>query len=347
MSRLRSSFLSSSALRLLLIALFLGISLSLLMVESAQAEGVHAQGPKIHVVRRGETLSAIASRYGVSINTLMKWNSLRNANVIYIGQRLVVQQASGDRSTKSGIHVVRRGETLSALARRYGASVSAIRQANGLRSNMIYVGQRLKIPNMTSSPGAQPNPPSGTATYHIVRRGDTLGSIARRYGTTVQRLADLNGITNTSLIRIGQRLLISGKAPSVSKPRPTGEKKIVVDISQQRCYRYQGGVLLNTWLCSTGMRNSTKTGVFRVQSKLRKAYGSTWNIWMPYWLGIYWSGPVENGMHGLPWKADTGRKIWAGLVGRPATYGCVMLKDGPMKTLWEWADIGTKVVIRR
>lgn len=342
----RLSLTPISARFLVLVFLF-GLTFSLFVGKPVHAEALRAQGPKIHVVQRGETLSAIAARYGVSVNTLMKWNSLRNANVIYVGQRLVVQQGSANQSASSGIHIVRRGETLSALARRYGTTVSAIRRANGLRSNMIYVGQRLKIPNTASSPGAPSNSSSGSATYHTVRRGDTLASIAQRYGTTIEKLADLNGITNTSLIRIGQRLLITGRAPAAAKPRASGEKKFVVDISRQRCYRYQGGVLLNTWLCSTGMRNSTKTGVFRVQSKLRKAYGSTWNIWMPYWLGIYWSGPVENGIHGLPWRADTGRKIWVGLVGHPATFGCVMLKDGPMKTLWEWADIGTKVVIQR
>ena len=336
----------SSGLRLLLVLLCAGLLLALARPAPVAAEGLRASGTQVHVVSRGETLSAIAVRYGTSVRTLMRWNSLRNANVIYVGQRLVVGRTSGGQTTSGGVHVVRRGETLSALARRYGSTVAAIRDVNGLRSNMIYVGQRLRMP---SSAGGGSQTPSGGAvpTYHTVRRGDTLANIARRYGTTIKRLAALNGISNISLIRVGQRLLIQGSTPQKAAPVPAGKKKIVVDISQQRCYRYQGGQLLTSWLCSTGMKNSTRTGTFRVQSKLRKAYGSTWNIWMPYWLGIYWAGSVENGFHGLPWRADTGRKIWAGLVGRPATFGCIMLKDGPMKTLWEWADIGTTVVIRR
>ncbi|HID33267.1 MAG TPA: murein L,D-transpeptidase [Anaerolineae bacterium] len=125
------------------------------------------------------------------------------------------------------------------------------------------------------------------------------------------------------------------------------KKKFVVDISEQRCWRYEGDKLLNTWRCSTGRNNATKVGRFQVQSKLRKAYGSTWNIWMPWWLGIYWSGPIENGIHGQPWNAKTGQRTWAGLVGSPITYGCVMLNDKAAKTLWKWADIGTVVIIKR
>jgi lipoprotein-anchoring transpeptidase ErfK/SrfK len=68
---------------------------------------------------------------------------------------------------------------------------------------------------------------------------------------------------------------------------------------------------------------------------------------MPYWLGIYWSGSSENGIHGLPWNAKTGRRTWVGLVGTRITYGCVMLNDGAAKLLWEKAYIGMPVIIQR
>lgn len=244
-----------------------------------------ADGPDVHIVQPGETLAGIAARYGTTVAELMRLNSLRNPDLIYAGQRLLVRPGptTGDR-----IHIVRRGQTLGSIARAYGVSVDDLRAANGLRGDLIFVGQRLRIP----APG------SGTTT---------------------------------------------NPAPAASR----GQKKIVVDISEQRCWRYEGDVLLNTWRCSTGRNNSTATGTFRVQSKLRKAYGSTWGIWMPYWLGIYWAGPTENGIHGLPWDAKTGARTWAGLVGTPITYGCVMLNDDAMKQLWEWADIGTLVVIQR
>ncbi len=300
-------------------------------------------GPVIHKVKRGESLSLIAKKYGVTVSQLMRLNHLRNANRIYVGQRLVIRP--GVKASK-GVHIVRRGDTLSGIAQKYGVSVAAIQRANRMRGTIIYVGQRLKIPTPNAAPGNDGGQSSGKAIVHVVRRGETLGLIAQRYGVSVAQIAKLNGIKNTSLIRVGQKLVISGN-PKAVKKKLSGKKKFVVDISAQKCWRYQGDKLLNTWRCSTGRNNSTKTGHFRVQSKLRKAYGSTWNIWMPYWLGIYWSGPVENGIHGLPWNAKTGARTWAGLVGTPITYGCVMLNDKAAKTLWEWADIGTTVIIRR
>ncbi|NUQ39309.1 MAG: LysM peptidoglycan-binding domain-containing protein [Caldilineales bacterium] len=310
-----------------------------------QAHGVQAaEGPIIHTVQSGETLSNIAARYGVAIADLLRLNNLSNANRILAGQRLVIRPATGGTGAAPGggtMHIVRRGETLSGIAAAHGVTVAALKQANGLRSNTIFIGQRLRLPGDGAAP-------SGGQVVHVVQRGETLSAIAARYNVSVQQIIERNGIANASLISVGQRLVISGSAPAApANPAPSGPKLIVVDISEQRCWQYQGDVQLNVWRCSTGMNNATRTGTFRVQSKLRKAYGSTWNIWMPYWLGIYWAGGTENGFHGIPWNADSGRKIWAGLVGTPATYGCVMLKDAPMEELWNWADIGTKVVIRR
>ena len=321
--------------RLLILVASLALILTLLLPAPAHA----SSGPTIHKVKRGETLSLIARKYGVSVKYLMQVNNLRNANRIYTGQRLVIRPGSGP--TESNVHVVRRGDTLSGIAKKYGTSVAAIQQANRLRGSIIYVGQRLKIPGRSGNSDSQPK-----TIVHVVRRGETLSGIARRYGVTVSQIAKLNNIKPNSLIRVGQRLVIAGK-PNAGQQKASGRKKIVVDISQQRCWRYQGEKLLNTWRCSTGRNNSTKVGTFRVQSKLRKAYGSTWNIWMPWWMGIYWSGPVENGIHGLPWDAKSGRRTWAGLVGTPITYGCVMLNDDAAKTLWMWADIGTQVIIKR
>jgi lipoprotein-anchoring transpeptidase ErfK/SrfK len=67
---------------------------------------------------------------------------------------------------------------------------------------------------------------------------------------------------------------------------------------------------------------------------------------MPYWLGIYWAGSSENGIHGMPWNASTGRLTWDGLVGTRITYGCVMLNNGPAKLLWNMAYIGMPVIIK-
>ena len=130
--------------------------------------------------------------------------------------------------------------------------------------------------------------------------------------------------------------------------RPTARAtKFVASISQQRCWLYSGETVIARWICSTGRTGaSTRPGSYKIQSKMPKAYGSTWNIWMPFWLGIYWAGGSENGIHGLPWDAKTGVQIWSGNVGKPITFGCVMLDNVNAKMLYDMAWIGMPVVIR-
>jgi lipoprotein-anchoring transpeptidase ErfK/SrfK len=125
----------------------------------------------------------------------------------------------------------------------------------------------------------------------------------------------------------------------------SGGKYILVDISEQHMYVYQGEALLYSFVASTGINNATRSGTFAVQSKIPNAYGSTWNIWMPNWLGIYWSGGLENGIHALP-ILPSGATLWAGYLGRPVSYGCVVLGTYESGLLYDWAEIGTTVEIR-
>lgn len=124
-----------------------------------------------------------------------------------------------------------------------------------------------------------------------------------------------------------------------------GGKYILVDISEQRLYAYEGDTLVFSFVASTGINNATRVGTFAVQSKIPNAYGSTWNIWMPNWLGIYWSGGLENGIHALP-ILPNGSQLWEGFLGRPVSYGCVVLGAYESQLLYDWAEIGTPVEIR-
>ena len=249
-------------------------------------------------------------------------------------------------------HVVRAGETLNSIAAQHGVSAAALASANGIRNpNLIKIGQRLVIPSGSAAkPSAKPSAKPAAKTY-VVRNGDTLNAIAQRLGVSASALAAANGITNPNRIYPGMTLRVpggsSGAVAGPAAPKVSGTK-FVADISAQHCWLYRGGVLIGNWRCSTGRWGSpTVPGTYKVQSKIRNAYGSTWNFWMPYWLGIYWAGSTENGIHGLPYNKQTGRKTWAGLVGTPITFGCVMLDDVNAKKLWETAYIGMPVVIQR
>ncbi len=134
--------------------------------------------------------------------------------------------------------------------------------------------------------------------------------------------------------------------PPTPTPTPIPPKKIVVDISEQRMYVYEGGVLIYKWVCSTGEPGrDTRTGVFAVQSKIPEAYSSVWRLRMPYWLGIYWAGASENGIHALPINPN-GTVLWAGFLGHKVSFGCIILDTPNAKTLYDWAEIGTPVIIQ-
>ena len=89
----------------------------------------------------------------------------------------------------------------------------------------------------------------------------------------------------------------------------------------------------------------TAIGEFEIQNKIDMAYASTWNLDMPFWMGIYWAGPLQNGIHSLPIVKHTGDKLWDGYLGQRVSYGCVILSDEDAATLYEWTEVGTKVKI--
>ena len=133
-----------------------------------------------------------------------------------------------------------------------------------------------------------------------------------------------------------------GQAPAFAY---SGSKYILVDISEQHMYVYEADALIYSFVVSTGINNATRAGIFQVQSKYPNAYGATWNIWMPSWLGIYYSGGLENGIHALP-ILPNGATLWAGFLGRPISYGCVVLGSYEAQLLYDWAELGTPVEIR-
>jgi lipoprotein-anchoring transpeptidase ErfK/SrfK len=125
----------------------------------------------------------------------------------------------------------------------------------------------------------------------------------------------------------------------------SGGKYILVDISDQHMYVYESDVLIYSFVASTGMNNATRVGNFSVLNKIPNAYGATWNIWMPNWLGIYWAGSLQNGIHALP-ILPSGAQLWSGYLGVPISYGCVVLGAYESQLLYDWADIGTPVDIQ-
>ena len=300
-------------------------------------------GNILYLVRPGDTLWGIAMRFGVPRTEIAQANGISPYSFVYVGQRLRIPRQHT--APTGSVYIVRAGDTLSGIAQKFGVSLTALAQANGLTTrSYVYVGQRLRIPSGNGGTSAPAPPASGAMRSYVVRPGDTLSSIAARFGVSWQALAQANGIRPPYLIYVGQRLVVPGGRTITPGAR---NLTFVVTVSTQSCVLYQGTTPIYYWRCSTGRRGyPTRYGRFHVQSKIPIAYGSAWNINMPYWLGIYWAGSTENGIHGLPWNATTGVRVWSGLVGVPITFGCIMLDNVAAKTLYDLAYIGMPVVIR-
>jgi len=124
----------------------------------------------------------------------------------------------------------------------------------------------------------------------------------------------------------------------------TGNKRIVVSISEQHMYVYEGDNLVYSFIISTGIGGSTRAGTFSILDKIPNAYASTWNLWMPNWMGIYYAGYLENGIHALPILSN-GSTLWEGYLGAPVSYGCVVLSTYDSQVLYQWAEVGVPVII--
>jgi membrane-bound lytic murein transglycosylase D len=181
-----------------------------------------------HFVARGETMGGIAKRYRVSQTMLLAANPRVNSRRLRINQRIVVP-TGGALSTSvarrmadpvvaagtntSAFHRVRRGETLSEIADEYGVTQRELRLWNTLDSRgRIRAGQRLRVASPDPrrvAPTAQPVERIGERT-HVVRRGETLKSLAKRYGVSIQALREANGLGEREPLKTGIALKIPG-----------------------------------------------------------------------------------------------------------------------------------------
>jgi tetratricopeptide (TPR) repeat protein len=130
-------------------------------------------------------------------------------------------------------------------------------------------------------------------------------------------------------------------------PPPPGAKRIEINITAQRLYAYEGDRLIYEFIVCTGQAKSpTMAGNFRILDKIPFADAPSLKLKYPYWMGIYWVGKLENGIHALPYDYD-GKQLWKGFLGRPCSFGCIVLDTPNAKKLYDWAEVGTAVKIYR
>lgn len=271
-----------------------------------------AAGPEWVIVNPGDTLYAIATRHGVTIDALMRVNNLPNANFVYSGQRLLIpdplmvfpnQPAQTNapvapaQPARVVYYTVRPGDTLAAIAQRHGVSLAAIAQANNLTNwNFVWYGQRLIIPGATMPAPVQPAAPA--------------------------------------------RQVVAAPA---AVNAPTGGKWIDINVSKQTITAYEGNVAVRTTLVSTGTAyHPTVLGTYKILTKYPAVHmrGGTPGVDyydlpnVPYTMFFFRGYAI----HGTYWHKN---------FGHPMSHGCVNLTIADAKWFYEWAPTGTTVVSHR
>ncbi len=262
-------------------------------------------------------------------------------------------------------HTVQAGETLAQIARAYGVSWPDLAAANAIvNPNAIYSGQQLIIPapgtssvtqlaNVSPAPVNNPSPApvfTGTERTHTVAAGEHLAAIARAYGLSWPTVARANGITNPNTIYAGQVLIIPAQddgqggfsaadapPPAPAQPTITTGKQIVVDISDQRVYAYENGVLVRNVLVSTGIWPfNTVLGDFSVYLKYDSQTMSGPGYFLPGvpWVMYFYQ---SYSLHGTYWHNN---------FGTPMSHGCVNMPTPEAEWLYHWAEMGTPVHVQ-
>ncbi|MFH1335916.1 MAG: LysM peptidoglycan-binding domain-containing protein [Candidatus Zixiibacteriota bacterium] len=179
----------------------------------AQASGLFVE----HEVSKGQTLSYLSCKYGVPVSVIQEVNGLTNSNRLSVGQHLVIP-ANGsvaERNVKTSTnkaekkssgkfkYTVKKGDTLSKLAVKFNTTTREIKRLNGLKnSDYIRKGQSLTLASGGDSES------SGLLKDHIVKRGETLGGVAEKYGVSISSIMSINNLSSAHLLKVGQHLLI-------------------------------------------------------------------------------------------------------------------------------------------
>ena len=157
----------------------------------------------IYIVKKGDTLYGISNQYGVSVTELAELNKV-TAATLKEGQSLKIPKKEGINPDNMFLYTVKKGDTLYGIAKKYGTTVSAIKNINYLTSDNLVLGQVIRIPEIYNDPTQLYIP---NYINYTVKKGDTLYSIAKKYNVPVETIIQDNSLVNNTLT-IGKNLKI-------------------------------------------------------------------------------------------------------------------------------------------
>jgi len=303
-----------------------GLSAPSLAPQTSQqaAAPVVTGGPISHIVQPGETLGRISSRYNVSLSSIVQANSLSNPSLLFVGQTLSIpggtggsqqQQQSGLQVGADGTVVVRQGDTLFRIALSNSVTLAELIRTNNITDpTRIFVGQVLALPGAVIQPQeVQP------AALALELQSQELPEPPLQLSPETELLAPQEAA--------------STNAPSSS----AAGKEIVVDLSDQMLYAYEGGSLLRSFVVSTGLpATPTVTGRFATYLRYdaQRMFGPGYDLpGVPY-VQYFYQGYA---IHGTYWHNN---------FGNPMSHGCVNMRTGEAQWLYNWAPMGTAVSVQ-
>ena len=206
-----------------------------------QTTGAQEASVRKHIVKKGETLFSISKQYGVSVDQLKSLNDLQNY-ALHVGQVLVIQKGSQPKaeattlpapppsttflhnhSGQTQVYTVKKGDYLALIAQRYNMTVSELKSLNGLKSNVIHVGQQLRVTGGMSAPSVAENTKASTpqgrfATYEV-KRSEPVSDLLKEFQMDEGDFAALNPDFQGSQLSRGQKVLVL-LPPTVHHPDP-------------------------------------------------------------------------------------------------------------------------------
>jgi LysM repeat protein len=323
-----------------------------------------------HQVRQGDTLYSISRAYGVDVQTLATHNRLQDVGRLFVGQTLslprnpptapAVGTSQSMPRSSSVVHTVTLGDSLNAIANRCKVTVRDLMLLNGLdHASLLWVGQNLALPQRVDGseplivPAAVPQPaaaqepplpvvdpipdqtglPQLPASFvHIVKRGETLADIARRFKATALQVSNYNGLESRDLIVPGQRLLIP-RRPAQAQGY-MGKRWVEIDLSSQTLTAWDDENLFMHVKISSGLvQYPTPVGHYNVwhMNESQTMSGPGYSLPNVKFNMYFHRGYA---MHGAYWHNS---------FGQPMSHGCVNMTEADAERLYRFIDLGTEV----
>ena len=278
-----------------------------------------ASATSVYTVKKGDTLWKLATENGITVSQLKQYNG-QTSDTIYIGQKLTLAPA-----TK---YTVVKGDTLWAIAKKYGSTISEIKSYNNLTSDLIKIGQVLYIPKSsgstsggTSSSSTSPNAvTSWPSITYIVKAGDTVYGIAKKFGVSQADILKYNYMTASDWLDAGDKIAINGYAPrnyAVTPGESSAPAKVgkIVDWFLDGQYLIKRNDVFTITDVKTGLSFKVKMmggynhadvePVTATDTATMKKIFSTW-AWAPRPVVIYHQGiNFAASLSGMPHSADT------------------------------------------